>query len=175
MLFRIAFRNIWLHRLRTLIVGGILCFGTTLLIVGNAVLDAVETGMSRSIVRSLAGHLQVYSADAQDEIAIFGRPGGVEEDIGQLTNFAEVRKVLETIPNVASVIPMGTGNAIVFGGNALDRQLEVLREAVRQKDPKQIRFQQILESIGFEVKLKPSFREAMAPRRVTGTWASPST
>ena len=128
MLLRIALRNIWLHRLRTLIVGGILAFGTTLLIVGNALIDAVDDGMEKSIVRSIAGHVQVYSDSAQDELALFGSPGMVESDMGKVDNFREVKDALLTIDNVESVIPMGLNNAIIFGGNAVDLKYKDLRK-----------------------------------------------
>jgi ABC-type lipoprotein release transport system permease subunit len=145
LLLRIALRNIWLHRLRTFIVGGILAFGTTLLIVGNGLLDAVEEGMQKSIVRSIAGHVQVYSADAEDELALFGRPGMVEANMGKIDNFREVKDALLTIDNVKSVIPMGLNNAIVFGGNAVDLKCTELRkkliagEAVLPKDQAHLR------------------------------------
>ena len=128
MLLRIALRNIWLHRLRTLIVGGILAFGTTLLIVGNALIDAIDEGMEKSIVRSIAGHIQIYSASAEDELALFGSPGMVESDMGKVDNFRVVKDALLTLDNIESVIPMGLNNAIVFGGNAVDLKYKELRK-----------------------------------------------
>jgi ABC-type lipoprotein release transport system permease subunit len=135
LLLRIALRNIWLHRLRTLIVGGILAFGTALLIVGNGLVDAIEGGMERSIVRSIAGHLQVYSADAEDELALFGRPGMVESHMGKIPNFRTVKDALLTLPNVARVVPMGVSHAVVFGGNSLDLKCAELRERLRAGEP----------------------------------------
>ena len=135
MLLRIALRNIWLHRLRTLIVGGILAFGTTLLIVGNALIDAIDEGMEKSIVRSIAGHIQVYSADAEDELALFGSPGMVESDMGKVDNFRDVKDALMTLDNVESVIPMGLNNAIVFGGNAVDLKYKELRKKLLANEP----------------------------------------
>jgi ABC-type lipoprotein release transport system permease subunit len=137
-LWRIAFRNIWLHRLRTLVVGGILTFGTILLIVGNATMDAVEKGMERSIVRTVSGHLQVYDKNAEDDIALYGRPGMVEVDMGKIDDFDKVKRTLEGVDNVESVVPLGMGHAIVFGDNAIDLKLALLRKAVYAKDVKRI-------------------------------------
>jgi ABC-type lipoprotein release transport system permease subunit len=134
MIWRIAFRNLGKHRLRTAIVGVLILLATWLVVVGYAILDAVDDGMQKSIVHSVTGHLQVYSDQAVDELAIFGRPGLVEEDYGRIDDFARVKRELEGVPNVAAVVPMGTGNSIIFGGNALDRKLAELRTAVREGD-----------------------------------------
>ena len=131
MLLRIALRNIWLHRLRTLIVGGILAFGTMLLIIGNGLVDAIESGMEKSIVRSVAGHIQVFSADAEDELHLFGRPGMVEAKMDKIDNFRQVKEALLELDNVSSVVPMGLSYAIVFGGNAIDLKCAQLRKQLR--------------------------------------------
>jgi len=137
-LLRVAFRNLWLHRLRTGIVGGLLLLGTFLVIVGGSILGAVHDGMERSIVASVAGHLQVYSADAKDPLALFGQPGGVESDIGRIPSFKPVKDALLSLPNVRAVVPMGSGMTLLFGGNALDQKLAELRQAVRDGDAAQI-------------------------------------
>ena len=43
------------------IVGGIIFFGALLVVVGNSLLDSVDAAMSRSIIGSVAGHIQVYT------------------------------------------------------------------------------------------------------------------
>jgi ABC-type lipoprotein release transport system permease subunit len=58
----IAFRNLFASRLKTLIVGGIILFGSMLVVVGTALVDSVDASMSRSIIGSVAGHIQVYNA-----------------------------------------------------------------------------------------------------------------
>ncbi|MFW6053957.1 MAG: hypothetical protein ACOC9J_04015, partial [Persicimonas sp.] len=56
-----AARSVVSHRMKSLIVGFILMFGTALLVVGTSLLDSVEESMQRTVTQSLAGHLQVYS------------------------------------------------------------------------------------------------------------------
>ena len=134
MLLRIALRNIWRHKVRTVIVGGLIGFGTILVICGFAVIDAVDAGMARSIVHSLAGHIQVYSTDAKDELSIYGKIGMGESDVGRVDDFAAVRDELMKLDNVASVVPMGINYSLIFGRNILDHKLEALRNAVRKGD-----------------------------------------
>ena len=61
----IATRNLLASRLKTLIVGGIIFFGALLVVLGTSLLDSVDHAMSRSIIGSVAGNLQVYSATLQ--------------------------------------------------------------------------------------------------------------
>jgi len=55
-----------------LIVGGIILFGSLLVVVGTALVDSVDASMSRSVIGSVAGHIQVYSAKSKDELTVMG-------------------------------------------------------------------------------------------------------
>lgn len=129
-LVRIAVRNLWVHKVKTLIVASIMLFGTALVVVGNALLDSVVHSMSQSIVGSVAGHLQVYSKDAKDKLALFGGMVMGGEDVGIIEDFSKVKASLSTIDNIKSIVPMGIDDSLVFGGNSLDRELSALRNAL---------------------------------------------
>jgi len=129
-LLEIAFRNLFASRAKTLIIGGIIMFGTGLVVVGGAVIDGVDVGMRKSIQGSIGGHLQVYNANSRDELALFGGAMG-ESDLQPLEDFAEVKKVLLSVPNVRMVIPLGLKDAIIDAPNTLDRTLAKLRDDVR--------------------------------------------
>lgn len=133
-LLRVAWRSLWSHRIKSLIVGSILGLGTVLLVVGNGLLDSVETAMQQSITQSLAGHLQVYDAHAKDSLALFGGASMGEDDYGEIPDFARVKQVIEAVPNVDGVVPMGLGMANMSRGSDLDRALADLRDAVRADD-----------------------------------------
>lgn len=132
-LFLIALRNLRTHRTSTLIVGTIIFFGTFLVVMGTSMLDSINDSMSRSVVSSLAGHLQVYSEAARDDLALFGGFFG-GNDFGAIEDFHEVRTALEEHPNVKAVVPMGVQGSIVLQGNDIDLTLASLREAVEQGD-----------------------------------------
>lgn len=135
-LVHIALRNLLSHKLKSLIVGGLLVFGAILLVAGQSLLGSLDRSMAQSIVGSVAGHIQVWSAAGKDKLAVFGGLEGNE--IGQVLDFARVRKSLEAMPEVQSVVPMGIDTAIVFGGNVLDIKLEALRAAEKAQDRPQI-------------------------------------
>lgn len=133
-LFVLALRSLATHRMKSLIVGGIMFFGTVLLVVGTALLDSVEYSMQRSLTGSVTGELQVYSANARDELAIFGSGSMGGEDIGEIVDFSRVKDVLGSVEGVAAVVPMGTMVTNIMGGNDFDRVLSELASAVERRD-----------------------------------------
>lgn len=148
LLLKLAFRNLWLFRLRTVIIGGLLGFGAFLAIVGLSLLRDVEFSMRESITGSIVGDVQVYSNTAKDELSVFGGGFMGRSDIGTLQDFGPVRDVAMTVPNVEAFVPMGIDMAFLGRGNELDDTLDALREALKSGDQmivrdriQQLRFQ----------------------------------
>lgn len=129
----IAFRNLFASWLKTLIVGGIILFGSMLVVVGTAMVDSVNASMSRSIIGSVAGHIQVYNAKSKDELAVMGGFQMDSADLEQIDDFKKMRETLLSIPNVKAVVPMGLSGAMVPAGNTVDVMLEKLRDLVRRQ------------------------------------------
>ena len=129
----IAFRNLFASRLKTLIVGGIILFGSMLVVVGTALVDSVDASMSRSIIGSVAGHIQVYNAKSADELAVMGSFQMEGADLEQIDDFKTMRGALLSVPNVKAVVPMGLSGAMVPAGNSVDVVLEKLRDLIRRQ------------------------------------------
>jgi ABC-type lipoprotein release transport system permease subunit len=130
-LLRIAFRNLWASRVRSAIVGGIVLLGAFLMVVCVAVIGTISRGMSESIQKSLGGQLQVYSASSEDPLELYGGMRG-ESRLDPIPDFGAVKAVLEKVPNVREVVPMGIDQALVATGNVVDIVLERLRGDVRR-------------------------------------------
>ncbi|HZL17269.1 MAG TPA: FtsX-like permease family protein [Polyangia bacterium] len=130
---QMAFRNLFASRLKTIIVGGIIFFGGLLVVVGNSLLDSLVASMSRSVIGSVAGHIQVYNAQSKDKLEVMGRMMMGDPDLSQLDDFAKVRASLLKVPNIKSVVPMGISGALVTSGNTIDLALEKLRNAVKAR------------------------------------------
>ncbi len=128
---QIAFRNLFASRLKTIIVGGIIFFGGLLVVTGNSLLDSLVASMSRSVIGSVAGHIQVYNAKSKDPLEVMGRMMMGDPELTQLDDFSKVRASLLKVPNVKSVVPMGISGAMVTSGNTIDLALEKLRDAVK--------------------------------------------
>jgi len=129
----IAFRNLFASWLKTLIVGGIILFGSMLVVVGTALVDSVDASMSRSIIGSVAGHIQVYNAKSADELVVMGGFQLDAADLAQIDDFKGMREALLTVPNVKAVVPMGLSGAMVPSGNIVDVVLEKLRNLIRRQ------------------------------------------
>jgi ABC-type lipoprotein release transport system permease subunit len=129
---QIAFRNLFASKLKTVIVGGIIFFGGFLVVLLGSLVDSIDHSMSRSVVGSVAGHIQVYSSTSKDEVEVMGGFSMEGADLDPL-DFSKVKETLLSVPNVKSVVPMGISGAIVASGNTIDIALEKLRETVRQR------------------------------------------
>jgi ABC-type lipoprotein release transport system permease subunit len=129
-----AARSVVNHRMKSLIVGFILMFGTALLVLGTSLLDSVERSMQKTVTQSLAGHLQVYSADADDKLALFGEVAFGGDDIGEIDDFSKIRQPIEALDNVKAVVPMGMTRARFVIGNRIDEVIAEIRRAVINKN-----------------------------------------
>jgi ABC-type lipoprotein release transport system permease subunit len=130
---QMAYRNLGAHRLKTVIVGGIIFFGALLVVVGNSLVDSIDSSMSRSVIGSVAGNIQVYNATSKDKLEVMGAMTMGDPDITQIDDFAKLRESLLKVPHVKSVVPMGISGALVTSGNTIDIALERLRGIVRKK------------------------------------------
>ncbi len=134
MIVLLSFRNITANKVKSLIVSIILTFGTFLLIMGTSLLDSIERSMSSSIIKSLAAHLQVYSSDAKDKLALFGGNFMGSEDLGKIADLEKSIAAVKEHPNIQAVIPMGMHNGLIINGNDVDIVLENLRKAIEKND-----------------------------------------
>jgi ABC-type lipoprotein release transport system permease subunit len=130
-----AWRNLFSYKGKNAIVGLIMIFGTFLVVMGTSLLDSIDHSMARSITASIAGHLQVYDADAEDDLALFGGGFMGAADIGSIPDFSRVKEVLSKVPNVKAVVPMGINAAEFYTTTELDRAIESYRQALMKKAP----------------------------------------
>jgi ABC-type lipoprotein release transport system permease subunit len=130
---QIALRNLFASRLKTLIVGGIILFGAWLVVLGTSLVDSVDASMKRSIVGSVAGDIQVYSSESNEDLDVMGGFSLEGSDVAPVENFEKLREVLLGVENVKSVVPMGLGGAFVASGNTIDLTLAALRDTVRRR------------------------------------------
>lgn len=112
-----------------------MAFGTFLVVLGTAFIDSIERSMAQSITASLAGHLQVYSTKAKDELALYGGQFMGSEDIGRIDDFSKVQAALHDVPGIKAVVPMGIDLATISSPGELERALGSLRRAIRDQQP----------------------------------------
>jgi ABC-type lipoprotein release transport system permease subunit len=130
-LLRIALRNLTSAPVRTAIIGAIILIGSLIVVVGSSLLESIDRGMRTSIQGSLGGHLQVFSAKSERDLALYGGAFG-ETHLEPMEDFSRVKQVLSKVPNVKQVVPMGIDQAMVATGTTFDAALERLRDDVRR-------------------------------------------
>lgn len=132
MLIQIAWRNLLASPIN-LIIGGLILAGTFLFVVVGGLLDSLNEAMARSVVGSVAGHVQIYSSKSKDELSLYGGMGG-DQDLSAVTEFPRIKAALEKIDNVKEVVPMGSSGALITAGNIIDVTLERLRNLYKARD-----------------------------------------
>ncbi len=133
LLIRLSWRSLYSHRVKSAIVGTLLMLGTVLVVLGSSLVDSIEAAMQRSITASLAGHLQVYSANGRDRLSLFGSGFMGGDDYGRIDDFAALSKVVRSTDNVDAIVPMGLNIASITAPGGLERALSELRRAVREQ------------------------------------------
>jgi ABC-type lipoprotein release transport system permease subunit len=126
-LLAMAVQNILLHRIKSLVVGGILFFGSLFLCTAWNLTRSVEISMADSIQGSLAGDFQVYANDARDKLSLFGGAFFGREELGYIADWRQASDVLLQHPSVEAVVPMGFEGGFVGRGNELDNLFDQLR------------------------------------------------
>lgn len=132
LLCRLAWRNLLLYRVKTAVIAALLGSGAFLAVIGLTLLSAVEKSMRQSVIESISGHLQVYSARAKDDLALFGGAFLGRPDIGTFNDFAPIRDLALTHPNVEAFVPMGQDLALLARGNEMDELIDGIRLALRE-------------------------------------------
>lgn len=132
LLVRIAVRNLLASPIN-LLIGGLILLGTLIFVLLGGLLDSLNQSMQRSVVGSLAGHAQIYSAASKDELALFGQMGNFP-DLPAINDFPKIQETLGKVENVKTVVPMGISAAIITSGNIVDATLEKLRNLYKARD-----------------------------------------
>ncbi len=134
LVLQMAMRSLVAHAGRSAFVGAILVLGTMLVMVGLALLDSIEESMASSITESMTGDLQVYSNQGRDDLALFGSGFAGIDEIGRVERIDEARRVLESVPGVETVVPMGVDFATITTTGELEQALARLRSAAYEPD-----------------------------------------
>ncbi len=112
-LFRIALRNLWEHKSKSLIIGGLLALGVVILVVGNSFMDTAAAGIRQTFTANYTADVFVH-ARSTDPVSLFGvQSVGGQEDTPPIPDYDRVRAILEEAPGVAGVASQVTGFALV--------------------------------------------------------------
>jgi len=122
-LVRLALRNLLEHKGKTLIVGLIIAFGVTILIVGSSFLDSASRSLSRAFIESFTGQV-IITGKARGNVTLFGvaEMGAVEAtpllpDFEKLTAYLRGRSDVKCFtPQVSAAEQLNKAGEDAIGG-----------------------------------------------------------
>lgn len=117
---RMALRNLFEHRAKSLIIGSLLALGMLIMVLGNSFLDASERGIKQSFTRNYTGDI-IITGKGNGPVSLFGvqSPGGMEET-PTIPEYEKVFAHVAALPGVTSLSGMATGFAIASDESGVD-------------------------------------------------------
>ncbi len=137
MFFKLAFRNLVSRKIKIIVIGSVVAFGSFLAVIGGSFVESVSDGMRKSITNSVSGDIQLYSADSKERLSVTGGPGGNFPDIEPINNFKQIKELVSKIPDVKAVVAQGVNMGFLNPGNILDIKLAELRKFKGSKQKEQ--------------------------------------
>jgi len=112
-LLRIAIRNLRQHSSKSLIIGIIMAVGVMILVVGNTLINTIDTGIERSFIDNYTGNIMITGI-TDNNISLFGvqSPGGFEET-PTVPDYPEIMEHVNEIKGVSDVTSQITGFGII--------------------------------------------------------------
>jgi len=135
-LIRIAFRNMYQHKAKSFIIGGLLILGVIILIIGNAVIDSATTGLRESYIESFTGDVML-AGNSEDAFSIFGSESmelTAETEVPTIPEYEKIITKGQGDPRVQTVTSMVTSAALITA----DREEDALTDI--EDDPENMVF-----------------------------------
>lgn len=131
-ILRIAFRNLFEHRSKSLIIGILLALGSMILVVGNGFIDASRQGIRSSFTENYTGNVFISGISADGDVSLFGvsSPGGLATT-PTIPQFETIMAQLKASPQVESFTSLATGFGIAMrddGSGSLTADTESAEE-----------------------------------------------
>lgn len=114
--FKIAWRNIWRHKGKSIVIGLIIFVGALLMTVGNGMISGMEQGLAENIVNLFTGDVVVISDDQQKDNVLFDMMSGKPLEV--INDYDSLEQVLETEEIVEQFLPATAGMVFVFNSGA---------------------------------------------------------
>lgn len=109
LLLKIAFRNLFRHKGRSLSIGFVLVVGAFFMTVGNGFISGMQKGMDRNLVKTLFGDITLMPKDRLEDTL-----SGRSEIPESMENYEKIQRVVSGNPNVERVTPIVFGKAAML-------------------------------------------------------------
>lgn len=112
---KIAWRNIWRHKGKSLVLGLLVFIGALLMTVGNGLISGMEKGLSENIVQLFTGDLVVLSSEQESNDVFFDSEG---KPLKVIKDYPAVKRVLEKEQQIEDFLPVAAGMVFVFNSGS---------------------------------------------------------
>lgn len=117
-MIRIAFRNMWEHKSKSLIIGILIALGCIVLVLGNAMMDSCEKGIRDSFIENFTGDMMI-SGSSSDAVSIFGKESMSMDSDTTVPLIPDYDKVLDRVAK-DSRVKAYTSMSVAYGMLAVD-------------------------------------------------------
>jgi putative ABC transport system permease protein len=140
-LFKIVYRNLKEHKVKTLIIGLIITFGIFILIAGNSIVDTVSAGIKKNFIETFTAHIVVVPSSRPSpsivpdpETIQSGPPPAIEEFPVVLDYVQGLADVVAASPQITSLATLQYQEA----GSGFSQLLAVDPEMYRDTFPNNV-------------------------------------
>lgn len=112
---KIAWRNIWRHKSKSLIIGVILFLGAFLMTLGNAIVAGMEKGLEKNLKGSFTGDVIIIS-NKEEKDAVFADMTGAAREL--IPDYFKVEKVVKDNKAVDKTLSMAFGQNFILSDDA---------------------------------------------------------
>lgn len=121
-ILKIAWRNLFRHKGKTIVIGMILFFGAWIMTLGNGVISGFNHGLKQNLINSFTGDAVIMSEKEYNEAILFSMVG---QNPAPLQDFKKIKSTLQTLNYVKAFLPGGIGYAWILNdaGNIFDPYL----------------------------------------------------
>lgn len=122
---RMALRNIFEHKAKSLIIGILLALGAFILVLGNSFIDASQAGIKSTFTDNYTGDVFISGLSEDGSVSLFGvtSPGGLSPT-PVIPDYDKVLAIVKASPLVDKATGMATGFALVTKGEEADIRSE---------------------------------------------------
>ena len=111
LIFKIAWRNIWRHKGKSIIIGIILFLGSLIMTVGNGIITGMNQGLQKNINDSFIGDIVILSTNQKDNEIIFTMMG---KSVHEIFGYSNIENVLKKKKYIKNYLPLTRGTALIL-------------------------------------------------------------
>ncbi len=121
LIWKMAWRNIWRHKGKSLIIGAILMFGALVMTLGYAVIEGSQQQIKENAMNRFTGHL-VAVAEKETMRDLFFAPHPLRD----IPNYLPVKAILEQQKDlIADMLPLAKGSVMVLNDEGKSGSMSV--------------------------------------------------